>query len=573
MIKVLFFGRTHREEVWEYDFILNDILPNDRVKKEYFLSLEDIRNTCETFDVFVYSSRDPQNYPWGYIPTYEEVLECVLKIKPKIIINLSDEFIHEDLQEHNNLGNYCELFLRQYHHYNYSYTNNTNHIPLAYKNGFSIDGKVIKKIEDRKYNWSFVGIYKSDRQEMIDNFLQIQNNKCILREESSNEFISSEELIDYFLDSIFIPCSRGWSTIDTMRLYESSISGAIPVIVSSKEEYESSFKYEKNPPWIFADTWENAVKICKDLLEDKEKLQTTQNNILVWWENRIDEIKIKVDDILLFDEYNNEVTSRIKLDNFPSVNFISIEESQDRRDLLYENFQKYNIKNVTPHIYKKYNDEDHKIIEGPIKILPSGRGCTTSHLKAIKEWYMNTEEPYTIFCEDDLSFESVEYWNFTWEEFFNNIPDDWDCVQLCLVRESMFLFFYGDTTFKLRNRCFDDWSTCIFLISRRHAKNLIENYHPDDTIHLEYKGTDKENRIKQDSSYWFLLPTPENLIYSYFSTGKIYSFPLFVENVNQFNSTWTEPGTNWANKKSYEQVIDWWKTKGKEFEIEQLIFK
>jgi hypothetical protein len=259
---------------------------------------------------------------------------------------------------------------------------------------------------------------------------------------------------------------------------------------------------------------------------------------------------------------------RKKLKNFPSVNFISIEESQERRDVLYENFEKYGIQKVTPHIYKRYSDEDHKIIEGPLVNI-IGKGPVTSHLKAIKEWYESADEEYTIICEDDFSFDSVKYWNFTWQDFFNSLPQDWNLIQLCLVREDMFYFFNPEV--KLRPRCWCDLSCCAYLISRKHAENLIKNYYPDDYIHLEYKGTDKELREKEQNSYWFLIPHVENVIYSSFEgvQGGIYTFPLFVENVS-FNSTWSGATYNWLNVQSCNQILDWWKTKGQNKNLEDL---
>ena len=265
----------------------------------------------------------------------------------------------------------------------------------------------------------------------------------------------------------------------------------------------------------------------------------------------------------------NEITISEKLKNFPSVNFVSIEESQERRDVLYEMFEEYEISNVTPHIYKRYSDEDHKIIEGPL-INHTGKGLVISHLKTIREWYENTDEEYTIICEDDFSFDSVKYWNFTWEEFFRQLPQDWNIIQLCLIREDMFIFF--NPKVKLRNRCWCDWSTCAYLISRKHAENLIKNYYPDDFIHLEYKGTDKELREREETSYWFCLPSPENIIYSPFegSQGGVYTFPLFVENVS-FNSTWSGTTDNWLNRQSRNQILDWWRTKGQNKDLNDLM--
>ena len=134
-----------------------------------------------------------------------------------------------------------------------------------------------------------------------------------------------------------------------------------------------------------------------------------------------------------------------------------------------------------------------------------------------------------MICEDDFSFDSVKYWNFTWEEFFRQLPQDWNLIQLCLIREDMFCFFNPEV--KIRNRCWCDWSASAYLISRKHAENLIKNYYPDDFIHLEYKGNDKEFREREDNSLFFCLPSVENIVYSHLEgvQGGIYTFPLFVK--------------------------------------------
>ncbi len=580
-LKILFFGISDRESIWEYDYIHNEFFSNWDHIDDYFLMPNEVKTLNEKFDVVVYFGRDPNNYPWGYIPTYKDILECVKSTTPKIVIQLSDEFIHENLQEHNSIGDYCDLFLRQYNHKNYSYTKNTLHIPIGYRNNFNIKEKYIKKIKEREYNWSFFGTYKSDRKELTDIFSNISNGKYVLRDENCTDLLSSDDLVDYFIDSIFIPCSRGWSTLDTMRLYEASRCGSIPVVVGSKEEIEVAFKYEENPPWLFFDNWEDACNGCLNLLKDKDKLQEIQDKVLLWWENRIKDLNIiiskevmKIMDEKKIIQYNNILLKENKLKNFPPVNFISIEESEDRRNILYENFKKYGITQITPHIYKKYNDEDHEITGNNVNILApkQSRGPVTSHLKAIKEWYETTDDEYAFFCEDDLDFKLVEYWNFTWEDFFNKLPKNWECVQLCFISTQV---MYADrilneysSIFRERDWC--DWSCCAYLIKRTHAKNIVNNYFNKDKIILEYKGYDWEKRILLD--YRWMIPCPETMVYTYFNENSIYFIPLFLESLN-FSSTWTDD--KYDDKESihnfsHSMVLNWWKNKGKYLTLDQI---
>lgn len=247
-----------------------------------------------------------------------------------------------------------------------------------------------------------------------------------------------------------------------------------------------------------------------------------------------------------------------KLKNFPSINFISMDESADRQKLLYKKFKRYGLKDITPHIFKRYDDSDHVVVGNTIDSLlgSGGRGPVTSHLKAIKEWYFNTDEEYTFFCEDDLSFETVEYWNFSWNEFFNKLPSDWECVQLCWIREEMFRF--SDEGVKLRPRCWCDWSACAYLIKRSHAKKLISQYYRDGIFILDYIGEDYENRPD-----WALRPVVETIIFS--NLSPVYGFPLFVEDTYNCTSSINIGKSNQINCLSHDEIINWWKNQGKHF--------
>lgn len=552
MIKILYFARKDKNDLCEYDYIMNDILPKDMEKNSTFLFLEGVRETQEKFDVFVYSSRDPQNYPWGYMPTYEEVLECVLKIQPKIIIQLSDEFYFEDLQVHNNLANYCELFLRQHHFDNYSYTMNTIQMPLGYCNGIEVKSENILNVFDRKYTWSFIGEMKSDRWDLVNAFNLIEGG-------FSGSGLSKSEMTDVYMNSIFAPSGRGNSSLNCFRLYETSMMGCIPVVVGSQYELDVTFLYEENPPWIFSDNWETAVSICQELLNDKNELQKLQDKNLQWWKNRIGKISKKIEYIFNKKNSTNYKSDQEKLKNFPPVHFISTLDSDSRRSLLKNKFDENGIKNITPHIFKRYEEGDY-IFEGELmhKMIGPGRGPLSSHLRTIKGWYYGTDEPYAFFCEDDISFETVKYWNFTWEEFFSRLPKDWECVQLCWVREK-----YRNFLIEFRNRCWCDWSGCAYLISRKYAKKVIENYYYGDEFTTDIKGEDLIHRPE-----WAKIPVIETVIFS--SVGKVYGFPLFVEDVTNCRTTWRWGSFNEVNTYSYFETMGWWKGIGQFINLDDI---
>jgi hypothetical protein len=257
------------EGAWETDYILNEILPKQEVKFIPSQFLEQINLPC---DVFVFSCRG-HNF-WN-------IRDTIRRIKPKVIVMLSDEFHQENLYNYNSLGYECELFLRNYHHQYYNYTSNTIIFPLGYTNKC----KTLTSI--KKYDWSFIGTIKSDREEMINIFSQLPNHYI-------HTNLSKEKMCEIYSQSYFVPCGRGNSSLDCFRLYEASMNGAIPVVVGSKQEINCTFKYENNPPWIFAETWEDAVQKCKFMLGTK----VDNNLVLTWWNERIKDIKKKVLEVL-----------------------------------------------------------------------------------------------------------------------------------------------------------------------------------------------------------------------------------------------------------------------------------
>lgn len=255
---------------------------------------------------------------------------------------------------------------------------------------------------------------------------------------------------------------------------------------------------------------------------------------------------IQMDDQNYFAEEIELEQQEDKLKGFPTTYYVSLEECSDRREELEEQFSNYGIfpRSI---ISKKFSDCDDVLTGKYLHTLNDGtKGCCVSHLRAIREWYETTDENYGFFCEDDLSLDTVQHWNFTWKEFVDSLPKDAECVQLFTIRGSY-------DTFALRERYWDDWGATAYILTRDYAKKIIDTYIIDGTYHLEIPNAD-------------IMPLIENILFA--SLGKTYTIPLFVENID-FKSTFenedddVSDGQKTNHRKAKELVIEYWKNRGK----------
>lgn len=247
----------------------------------------------------------------------------------------------------------------------------------------------------------------------------------------------------------------------------------------------------------------------------------------------------------------------MKLQNFPPVYYVSLEESKDRQDNLTKQFAEHGIVDYTPMIFKRFA-ECNDIIHGPLvhTLNSSNKGASTSHLKSIKKWLTETDAPYAVFFEDDVSFETVDYWKFTWSEFMNNLPKDWEAVQLMWVRPHM-------VKIEFRERYPDDWSATAFMLTRQYGQKLLNRF----MINDEEFNYDMGN----------LQPIVENVM---FTSGKVYTIPLFIEetllpttfiNSPEFDSSLIVNGQGESHHNSQLSVLNWWKNIGSKTSISKIM--
>jgi hypothetical protein len=284
---------------WELDYIKNiasyDFDNNLEIEKYntnncgLLLGREDIVSNC--LIVMTVQFYDIKN-----------IEEIIKKVQPLVILCLSDEY--GKFEKHNDLEKYTKLFLRQYNHKNYNYSSHNIQIPLGYVTNFLpsnsniviTDKCILNPMNKRKINCSFIGTRKSDRQHMCSVFEKNMDNTIIVFVNNNwnieNLPITPNKLFTLYNNSIFTIIGRGNVSLDCFRIYEAVVAGSIPVIVGEKSEIDTTFFYGGNiPPFVYSDTWENAVSFCNNLLVEPELLQEKQDKILEWWNNQITDIK------------------------------------------------------------------------------------------------------------------------------------------------------------------------------------------------------------------------------------------------------------------------------------------
>ena len=238
-----------------------------------------------------------------------------------------------------------------------------------------------------------------------------------------------------------------------------------------------------------------------------------------------------------------------KLKNFGPLYYINL-DGQPERDAAMQSMCNYWELNPTRiSAFDGRNSSLNHILEGNHDIgISSGEvGCVTSHLKAIKQWYETTDTPYAIFAEDDVSFDTARFWKFTWDEFVEKLPYDWDVVQLAIINP-------GVVYASMHARWVNDFSTACFMVTRHHAKKLIEHHCVGDKFRLD-QGVKPR-------------PVADDLIYN---CGRTYAIPLFHYKIEMGSSIHPEH-IEVFHKGSHQGILNHWKEQLAQMEDQSQLF-
>jgi hypothetical protein len=229
------------------------------------------------------------------------------------------------------------------------------------------------------------------------------------------------------------------------------------------------------------------------------------------------------------------------LKDFGPVYVINLESKKDRLEHIKKEFNKYNIKDYTIVKAVDGSTEDLSLLVDNIDSVPMSKNeiaCSISHLKAIKHWLDTSTSDYAIIVEDDLTLETVNHWQWTWNQFLSKINLEYDVLQLSITN-------IGRVNTSLHYREWRDSSAVCYLIKRSWAKKIIS------------KHIVNEKFIFNGNNFSILLA--DGLIYH---EAICLSFPLFTYSL-EFDSSIHQDHVETIHHRSRNEVLDFWKTNPK----------
>jgi GR25 family glycosyltransferase involved in LPS biosynthesis len=227
-----------------------------------------------------------------------------------------------------------------------------------------------------------------------------------------------------------------------------------------------------------------------------------------------------------------------KLKGLPPIFYINIDAQTDRAQYMEEQFKYWEIENYTR--ISAYDGRDGNDLGDILKgrypdMMSSGEvGCTTSHLKAIRYFLENTDYPCALIMEDDCDLSTVQYWPFTWKDFYAKIPYAYDVVQLAIISTT-------PVHASLHRRFVNDFSTACYLITRHHAQKLVD-------LHVRGDKYKIDNGVKPRA-------VADDLIYN---SGNTFAIPLFLYKIELGSSIHTDH-IDTFHKSTHESLWNFWK--------------
>lgn len=257
-----------RKRMWEEDWI-TELLSGleyeviDDMKFEKFIdnSIIVVVPPQEKQMVPYFKKMHELGYKFGIILLSDECYTC------------TTEFYH-----------YAQFVFRNYWHKQFADDPKVVCFMLGYKTGFAKDTRAFKPAAQRAFSWSFAGQIggKPTRATMIHYLKQVpQYYIHEIYTWADTRSLGTNEYQNLLLESIFVPCGRGYWNIDSFRPSEALECGCIPIVEKFPLDYFKKFLGDH--PFIAVDSWDQASVEMKQLLGNPVALEAKRQECMRWW--------------------------------------------------------------------------------------------------------------------------------------------------------------------------------------------------------------------------------------------------------------------------------------------------
>lgn len=264
-----------------------------------------------------------------------------------------------------------------------------------------------------------------------------------------------------------------------------------------------------------------------------------------------------------------------KFHGLPSINMISLRESVDRRNAMDLQMKTYGVPRHEYFLTDRWDvvGKHSEVITKYPEYSAPVQGTLISHLNMMRHWYLTTDEPYAIFSDDDTDFSTCEYWNFTWEDFVNNLPLNWKFVQLLRARMDPMDISKNAWDSYLKMTYGRYWGVCA-LMSREYVKMCLDTHIKAYNLYdLRLLANDWDYPDYRDPNLYEYV---ENVLYLN-KWPIVYNFPLFLNSdVTKTESTYNSiEYVDHAHKSEHnkcwvvsrEVFLELWQNADKNFDI------
>lgn len=278
-----------RPGIWERDFIFDllniDIDPASGSTSPH--CPPDCRNLSKPANVLVADLH-------GHDPNFW-LPEINAMDRPLVLFHISDERCVTSADLVTRIYSRFKLVVRHYacHKQLGSVLATFNHViiaPLGYNVSFTGGEPSLKTIARqnnghmRQFRWSFQGTVKTNRAEGIRDLSDITPYHV------GTSSVDKTELFRIYSRSSFVMSGRSNDNLDCLGHSEATVAGAIPVVIGSNVEIADTFMHfgsGRLPPWLFAETWQQAKAEMKAVLSNQTRLKQMQAENSEWRNSEI----------------------------------------------------------------------------------------------------------------------------------------------------------------------------------------------------------------------------------------------------------------------------------------------